>query len=120
MAAIVYNTIPSWDTFEKDSSIVFGIRSNDSLLRQIDATLISFQGMRHLTASQAALEQLLSLGRLYFAVDLWLKEFARKVGDAGRKPAQTGKPTTVASRCKHCSGLSSEVLSKASAAARAA
>jgi hypothetical protein len=89
MPVIRYAQIPRFDTFRKDSSVTIGAREQDSLLKNIDKTLTTYNLPRSIDVAPAVqkLEETMLLAQLYFATDLWLKEASRGVGKPGRKPA---------------------------------
>jgi hypothetical protein len=88
MTTMKYPEIPLLEKFKKDSSAALGIRSIDSILRQIDAQLAEYHKVgASLTAQEARIQKTLVLGRLYSSIDAWLKEFAKGQGKSGRKDA---------------------------------
>lgn len=85
--AVIYANVPTVAVFVKDSAVTFGTRSGDPVLVQIEEALAQYHQQAGLTEAEQKLHRTLTLARLYFATDLWLKEAAKGRGSAGRKPA---------------------------------
>ncbi|WP_419814690.1 hypothetical protein [Glacieibacterium sp.] len=85
--AIVFAKVPILAVWTKQSSVTFGARSSDPILMQVDALVAAFPDPVGMPPAEKRALQTMALARLYYAVDLWLKEAAKGKGASGRKEA---------------------------------
>ena len=79
---INYDRLPTAEQFKKDSSIFLADRSRDKVLLELDKLLGDYARINEATPEQTMIKKQLTLARLWFAGDYWLK-----VVDGGAKYA---------------------------------
>jgi hypothetical protein len=77
-----YDKLPSYSTWQKDSSVTFAIRKHDIVLDRIDGLL------EHYWTTKDSSQQFIFLCDLYFTLDYWLKVCKTNTRmEKGREPA---------------------------------
>jgi hypothetical protein len=77
-----YESVPSLNRWQQDSSVAFAVRKNDIVLARIDALL------DHYWRTKDESQRLIFMSDLFFTLDYWLKIYGTNSGmEKGRLPA---------------------------------
>ncbi len=81
---VVYTQLPTAQQFKKDSNILLANRNQDKVLIELDRLLAVYPTLSGATPYQTRIKQQMTLAKLWFTCDYWLK-----IVDGGKRYAES-------------------------------